>query len=90
MTGMWLCRRSWLEKLHAVHARHLDVEDGEIDRLRAQALQRLGAVAVAAHGKPLRLERHRHRGQDVAVVIDKSNRVRHLGTPKILAARPDG
>ena len=44
MTGRSLCLRSRLEQLDAVHARHLDVEDGEIDRLGGQALQRLGAV----------------------------------------------
>ena len=38
ITGIWLfCLRSWLEQLHAVHARHLDVEHGEIDRLRGHA-----------------------------------------------------
>jgi len=46
------------EKLHAVHARHLDIEHRYVDRLRAQSLQSLGAVAVAAHSKPFRLERH--------------------------------
>ena len=36
MTGIGLCRRSCAEQLHAVHARHLDVEHGEVDRLRGQ------------------------------------------------------
>ena len=82
ITGIWLCLRSWLEQLHAVHARHLDVEHGEIDRLRGQPLQRLGAVAVAAHREPLGLERHRHRGQDVAVVVDECDRAGHGQVPQ--------
>ena len=82
MTGIVALPAQLAEQLHAVHARHLDVEHGEIDRLRRQALQRLGAVAIAAHREALGLERHRHRGQDVAVVIDKSNRVRHGFVPQ--------
>src|SRR5205085_7422488 len=70
------------QKLHAVHPRHLDVEDGDIDRLRRHALQRLGPVAEAAHRETLGLERHRHRGQDVPVVIDKGNRICHGCIPQ--------
>src|SRR5262245_56674007 len=69
------------EQLHAVHARHLDVEHGKINRLRAHAFESLGPVAVRADGKTLRFERHRYGGQDVSVVVDKSNRIRHLDTP---------
>src|SRR4249920_2519077 len=69
------------EQLHAVHARHLDVEHGKINRLRAHAFESLGPVAVRAHRKTFRFERHRYGGQDVSVIVDKSNRIRHLDTP---------
>ncbi len=84
MTGMSTLPPQLAEKLHAVHARHLDVEDRDIDRLGAQPLQCLSAVAVAPHSKPFRLKRYRHGRQNIAVVVDKSNRVRHLISPKIL------
>src|SRR5579875_559502 len=74
------------QQLHAVEARHLDVEHREIDRLGADPLQGFSAVAVAADSETLRFERHRHRGQNVAVVVDQSNRVRHLGHPPNLSA----
>jgi len=70
------------EQFHSVHARHLDVEDGEVDRLRRHALESFGAVAVAAHGKPFGFQRHRHRCQDVAIVIDESDRVGHGYIPQ--------
>ena len=54
----------------------------EIDRLRGHSLQCLGPVAVAADRKSLGLERHRHRSQDVPVVIDESNRAGHGSSPK--------
>src|SRR5665213_1668673 len=47
------------EELHAVHARHLDVEDGEIGGLRRQTLECFRTVGIATHGKALRLEGHR-------------------------------
>src|SRR6202034_1722597 len=72
-----------LEQLHAVHARHLYVEHGQVHPLRAHAAQRLGAVAVAAHGEALGLEGNRDRSQDVAVVIDKSNSVCHFDAPPV-------
>src|SRR5229473_6069814 len=72
------------EKLHAVHARHFDVEHGEIDGLRTESFQRLGSITIAADGKTLRFQRHRYGGQDVPVVVDESNCVRHLGSPQIL------
>src|SRR5215469_4650093 len=69
------------EQFHAVHARHLDVEHSKINGLRAHAFESLGPVAVRADGKTFRFERHRYGGQDVSVVVDKSNRIRHLDTP---------
>ena len=87
ITGIWLLLAQLAEQLHAVHARHLDVEHGEIDRLRGHALQGLGAVAVAAHREALGLQRHRHRGQDVAVVVDESDRTGHGQVPQLLRVR---
>ena len=66
-----------LQQFHPVHARHLDVEHGEIDRPGGQALQRAFAVGVGADGEALLLQRHRHAGQDVAVVVDQGDGLLH-------------
>ncbi len=71
-----------VQELHAVHARHLDVEDAEIGRCLGEALQRRGAVVVGLDLEALGLEQHRHRGEDVAVVVDKGNVFAHgLASP---------
>ena len=44
------------QQLHAVHARHLDVEDGEIRRGVLQAVQGAGAVGIGLNPISLRLE----------------------------------
>ena len=59
------------QKLHAVHARHLDVEDGEVRRTRRQAFQRRRAVGVGLDAIAFGFQRDRNRGQNVAVVVDK-------------------
>ncbi len=66
-----------LQQLHAVHARHLHVEHGEIDGTREQPLQRALAVGVGADREAFLLERHADRGQDVAVVVHQRDRVLH-------------
>jgi len=79
------------EQLHAVHARHLDVEYSKIDRVRRHAFESLGPITVGADGKTFRFQRHRYGGQYVSVVVYKSNRMRHLDTPgscRELAQRP--
>ncbi len=73
------------QELHAVHARHLDVEDGEIDGLGADRAQRLGAIGIAAHGEAFGLERDRYRGQDITVIVDQGDGVGH-GIPSRRAA----
>ena len=62
------------QQLHAVHARHLDVEDRQVGGLLAQRLEGGGAVAIGAHLVALRLQRHAERGEDVALVVDQSDR----------------
>ena len=57
--------------------RHLDVEHGEVGRIVDQRLQRRLAVRIDARDEALGLERDRHRGQDVAVVVDQRDRCRH-------------
>src|SRR5215472_2315955 len=61
------------ERLHPVHARHLDVEDGEIGRRRLEPVERRGAIRVGHDPVTFSLERDRDRGQDVAVVVDQSD-----------------
>ena len=74
-----------LQKLEPVHARHLDVEDGEIDRLGGQAPQRLGPVGIGPHGEALGFQGHGNGGQDVAVVVDERDGLRHgLPVPFVL------
>ena len=70
MSVFWRSRRS---SLHAVHARHLDVEDGEIGRRGLEAVERGGAVGIGHDAIALGFERHRHRGQDIAVIVDESD-----------------
>ena len=62
------------QKLHAVHARHLDIEDAEIGRFFGQAFERGDAIAVGADLVALGFERHAQRRQDVAFVIDQRDR----------------
>ena len=50
-----------LQQFHAVHARHLDVEHGEVDRAGVQALQGAFAVGVGADLEALLLQRHLRR-----------------------------
>jgi hypothetical protein len=66
------------EQLHPVHARHLDVEHGQIGRVVGQRLQRGLAVRIEAREEAFGLQRNRDGGEDVAVVVDKRDRLRHL------------
>ena len=61
------------QELHAVHAGHLDVEDGEVGRGVAQAVERGGAVRVGLDAVALGLEGDGDGGQDVAIVIDEGD-----------------
>src|SRR6185312_14223937 len=61
------------QRLHAVHARHLDVEDGKVRRRRLEAVEGGGAVGIGHDAVALRLEGHRYGRQDVAVVVDEGN-----------------
>jgi hypothetical protein len=46
------------QQFHSIHARHLDIENRKISRLRGEAFEGLGAVRIASNGKTLGLERH--------------------------------
>jgi len=75
-----------LQQFQPVHARHLDVEDGEVGRVFQQRLQRGLAVAIDPRGEALRLQGDRHGGQYVAIVVDQRDallrglRVAHTGS----------
>ena len=73
ITGMSVFWRSRRSSLHAVHARHLDVEDREIRRRGLEAVQRRGAVGIGHDPVALGFERDRDRGQDIAVIVDESD-----------------
>jgi hypothetical protein len=62
-----------MEQLHPVHARHLDVQHREIDRLGGQAVQRAFAIGEGAHRIAFLFQRHRHAGEDVAIVVDQGD-----------------
>ena len=67
--------RRW--EFHAVRAGHLDVEHGEIDGTRIQALQRALPIGISPNLEPLLLERHLYAGEDVPIVIDQGDRLFH-------------
>ena len=71
MTGKSTLLAQAAEQFHPVHARHLDVEHGEVGRILGQRLQRRLAVRIEAGDEAFGLQRDRQRGQDVAVVVDK-------------------
>jgi len=73
-----------LQQLHAVHARHLDVEHRHVGRRAIERVEGLLTVAVGRHLEPLGLEHHRDRCQDVPVIIDQRNR-RHVCNPRMAA-----
>ena len=62
------------EQLHAVHAGHLDVENGEIGRRLPEAVKGGRAVGVGLDPVALGLESYGHGGQNVAVVVHEGDR----------------
>ena len=78
------------QKLHAVHARHLDVEDGEIGRLRLETIERGRAVGVGKNAIAFCLERHRDRSENIAVVVDQSDRWHTVSLPPAGRVTPLG
>ena len=60
-----------VERGHAVHARHHDVDDGGVERERASELEPFGGVGGEAHGVPLaRQQRFEDLTHDLLVVDD--------------------
>src|SRR6185312_16543090 len=68
------------QQLHAVHARHLDIEDGEVRRALGEAVERACAVVVSLGLIALRLEHHAQGGENVTIVVDKCD-CWHCGGP---------
>ena len=66
-----------LQQLHAVHARHLDVENGQVHRLLIDPPQCFLTVLIGADAITLGLQRDGNRRQDILVVIDQCNRAAH-------------
>ena len=70
------------QQFHPVHARHLDVEHGQMRRVFEQRLQRRLAFRIDARGEAFRLQGDRDRGEDVAIIVhqrDHRLRWRRLG-----------
>ena len=61
------------QRFHAVHARHLDVEDREVRRRGAEAVERRSAIRVGHDAIAFGFERDRDGSENVAVVIDQSD-----------------
>ena len=59
------------QQFHAIHARHLDVQDRQVRRPRAQPFERRNAVGVGLGPIAFRLQCDGNGGENVAVVIDK-------------------
>src|SRR5579871_3108657 len=68
------------QHLHAVHARHLYVQDGEIGGVALKRSQASGAVEVALNLVAQTFEGEGHRGHDVLVVVDQRD-LRHFRAP---------
>src|SRR5882757_11363537 len=75
---------------HAVHTRHLDVEDGEVGGRRLETIKRGSAVRIGHDAIALGLERNRNRGQNVTVVVNESNswHISVRDSPKIFGRNP--
>ena len=61
------------QHLHAVHARHLHVEDGQVRRVALQRRQAGGAVVVGLHRVAVAFQRQGDRGDDVLVVVHQGD-----------------
>ena len=61
------------QQFHAVHARHLDVEDGEVGRVGLEPVERRRAVGIGLDPVALGFERQGHRCEDVAVVVNQGD-----------------
>ncbi len=72
-----LCLADAVQELHAVHARHLDIEDAEVGRRLVEPLERGRAVGIGLDLESLGFEQHRHGGEDVAVVVDQGDVFAH-------------
>src|SRR3569833_1824035 len=59
-----------MQRLHAVHARHLDVEDGEVRLAGAEAVLCRRTIGIGHDAIAFGFECNRDRGQNVTVVVD--------------------
>jgi hypothetical protein len=64
--------RSRRSSLHAVHARHLDVEDRKVRRRGAETVERRRTIRVGHDAIAFGFERDRDGSENVAVVIDQA------------------
>jgi len=59
------------QQFHAVHARHLDVEDGDVRRIGGKARQSRRAIRVGLDVIAFGLKGHTYRSQNVAVIVNQ-------------------
>ncbi len=77
------------QKFHAVHARHLDVENGELRRTGNQSVKRGGAVRIRFDPVAFGFERDRYRSENIPVVVDKRDRLHVVGLHRHFLITPD-
>jgi len=65
------------QQLDAVHARHLDIEDREVDRFLGDSAQGFCAVSIGIDTETFGFQSDGNGGQDIAVVVDQGDGVRH-------------
>jgi hypothetical protein len=61
------------QSFHAVHARHLDVEDGKVRWRGLETVEGGGAIGVGHDPIALGFESHGNGCEDIAVVVDESD-----------------
>ncbi|MNY48427.1 hypothetical protein D3C86_1837610 [compost metagenome] len=77
------------QKLHAVHAWHLYIENGELRRTGDQPVKRGSAVRIRFDPVAFGFERDRYGSQNIPVVVDKRDRLHVVGLHRHFLVTPD-
>src|ERR1700731_3678609 len=62
------------EQFHAVHSRHLYIENRKIGRIALQIVERRRTIRISLDAIAFSLEGNRHGGKDISVVVNQGNR----------------
>jgi hypothetical protein len=58
---------------HAIHARHLDIQDGKIGWTRLETVKRRETIGISHDSKSPGFKGYRNGRQDIAVIVDESD-----------------